>query len=62
MQRWHEESLFTHGDEFYVSLIADIASAREQIDMEMYIYRLDGLGRRVSEALIGAARRGVRPQ
>ncbi|HVJ65205.1 MAG TPA: phospholipase D-like domain-containing protein [Bdellovibrionota bacterium] len=60
MQRWHEESLFTHGDEFYVSLIADIASAREQIDMEMYIYRLDGLGRRVSEALIGAARRGVR--
>jgi len=41
------------------TLLADIASAREQVDLAYYIFRDDNAGRRVAEALTDARGRGV---
>jgi cardiolipin synthase A/B len=44
------------------ALLRAIADARERVVLEMYIYRGDALGRRMTEALCAAANRGVAVQ
>ncbi|MDU0809811.1 MAG: phospholipase D-like domain-containing protein [Burkholderia sp.] len=48
------------GNEFFPSLISCIDSARDEVAIETYIFRDDATGERVSDALLRAARRGVR--
>ncbi len=57
---WSSEKLY-FSPEFYIhDLLAEIGQAKLSIDIEMYIFTLDGLGRRILEALKQAANRGVR--
>jgi cardiolipin synthase A/B len=48
------------GRAFFPALIARIDGAREQVMLETYIFCDDAAGRPVSDALVRAARRGVR--
>ena len=48
------------GTEFISSLMADIVSARESIDLEYYWFSTDSAGRVVRDALVAKAREGVR--
>jgi len=48
------------GGKFYPVLLAAIAAARKSIELEIYIYANDKIGSQFLEALIAAARRGVR--
>ncbi|MDH6364732.1 cardiolipin synthase [Enterococcus sp. PF1-24] len=52
--------LFTDGREKFDALIRDIAKAENHIHMEYYIYRNDDLGIEVRDALVAAAKRGVK--
>lgn len=54
------EKVFHSGDEFFDGLLSDIASAKRTIDFEAYIFESDALGRRVADALMQAAAKGVR--
>ncbi len=54
-----QETIFTNGSEYFHHLIADIHQAKHSIDLETYIFNNDIIGRRVIEALIKAAERGV---
>lgn len=51
--------LFSTGADYFAALIESIDSAREHVSLETYIFRDDGAGRPVSDALQRAARRGV---
>lgn len=53
---------FLRGDEIFVEMLQAIEAATESICLETYIYRADKVGLRFLEALVGAARRGVRVQ
>ena len=44
------------------AMLARIAEAQQHIVLEMYIYRGDALGRRMTDALVAAAARGVQVQ
>jgi cardiolipin synthase len=50
----------SNGQQAFASMLGDIASARESIRLETYIYSKDGIGSQVLQALIAACRRGVR--
>jgi cardiolipin synthase len=52
-------SLLRSGAEYFPALIAAIESAQREIWLETYIYADDPTGRRVTDALVGAASRGV---
>ena len=52
--------VFANGDQFFPAMLAAIGAARERIKFEIYIYESDAIGRRFTEALAAAARRGVR--
>lgn len=52
--------LLYNGQDYFTALLAAIASARQEIYLETYLYELDEVGLRVAEALIAAAQRGVR--
>src|SRR5687768_433109 len=52
-------SLLESGREYFPALEAAFEEAREEIHLETYIYEDDVAGRRVGEALVRAARRGV---
>ena len=52
--------LFWEGDQFYQSLIEDIDQSHMSICVESYIFHSDHTGERVIQALLRAARRGVR--
>lgn len=58
-RRWDDEELFSDSAAFYRSLLSAIAAARRQIDVEVYIFRDDSLGRTVIDALSDASRRGL---
>ncbi|WP_035272705.1 cardiolipin synthase [Desulfonatronum thiodismutans] len=47
-------------DDVVRRLVADIDQAREHVHLLFYIFRDDAMGRKVGEALIRAAKRGVR--
>ncbi len=51
--------LLQNGAEFFPALIAAIDTAKTEIRLETYIFYLDDMGRRVSDALMRAAARGV---
>ena len=50
---------YYRGGDFYADLIASIDAARDFIHVEVYVWRSDGTGLRVLEALVKAAERGV---
>lgn len=52
--------LLRNGVEAFHAMLEIIQNARESIDLEHYIYRKDETGQRFREALVSAARRGVR--
>ena len=52
-------TLLSNGVEYFPALEAAIAEARYEIYLETYIYADDTTGRRITEALCAAARRGV---
>ena len=51
--------LLCGGSEFFPALIAAIDAAEDEVYLETYIYHDDDTGRRVTDALVAAARRGV---
>jgi len=51
--------LLTHYDETIARLLADIKAAQWQVHLLFYIYEADATGRRVTEALIEAAGKGI---
>ena len=51
--------ILTDGYDFFPSLLRDIASARDHIHIDVYIFEDDALGRLISDALIAKAREGV---
>ncbi|HEV3106615.1 MAG TPA: phospholipase D-like domain-containing protein [Trinickia sp.] len=52
--------LFGSGAEYFAALIERIDAARDSVALETYMFCDDDAGRPVSEALVRAARRGVR--
>lgn len=52
-------TLLETGNDFFPALVAAIDSAEREVHLETYIFADDATGRRVVEALAGAARRGV---
>ena len=55
----NEVELYTNGYDFILSLLHDIAGAKNHIHICSYIFEDDSLGRLVSDALIDKAREGV---
>jgi cardiolipin synthase len=55
----NELVLFVDGDDAFATKLAAIESARQRVWLETYIFRADGLGTRMLQALTGAARRGL---
>jgi cardiolipin synthase len=53
-------ALLRNGKAAFDAMCDGIDAAREQVDMEQYIYRGDAVGLRVRDALVSAAERGVR--
>lgn len=57
---WLSETVHGDADSFFDGMVAEIGEARESIELEMYIFDDDDLGRRLASSLASAARRGVR--
>lgn len=55
----NDERVFFGGNGYFQALFADIDSAQDSIDIEVYLYRQDSLGRECADRLIAAAKRGV---
>ena len=53
-------TLLNSGQEYFPTLLADLAAAREEIHLESYIFARDPAGNSIAGALAAAARRGVR--
>jgi cardiolipin synthase len=60
ISRLYTEKLYVDGSAFFDELIHDIQQAKHNIDLEIYIFKGDKLGERVTEALIQAAKRNVK--
>jgi cardiolipin synthase len=52
-------SLLASGGEYFPALIAAIDAAHSEVRLETYIYEDDATGRKIADALIRAAQRGV---
>lgn len=59
---WEEEVLFDDGDQYFEALKKQIDAAKRSIRMEVYIFRMDQIGRSVLDSLSHAVGRGVRVQ
>ena len=55
----NELTLLKNGDTYFPSIIAAIDGAKQEIYLETYIFKIDKIGRCISEALRRAALRGV---
>ncbi|MFV0559326.1 MAG: cardiolipin synthase [Enterococcus sp.] len=53
-------TLYTDGREKFDALIKDINHAKNHIHLQYYIYRGDTLGKEILDALVAAAKRGVK--
>lgn len=53
------EDIFYEGGSFYTQLQKDINNAKKSIDLEVYMFNYDIVGRRFCDTLIAAALRGV---
>lgn len=56
----HSEQIFADGTAHFNALFRDIESATTSIDLETFIFGMDDLGKRLTDALVRAAQRGVR--
>ena len=56
----NELKVIRSGQEFITSLVEDISSARESIDLEYYWFSTDSAGLVVRDALVAKAREGIR--
>jgi len=56
----NEVTLLTGGDELFPAMCDAIGRARHEVWLATYIFHHDGAGRLVADALVAAARRGVR--
>lgn len=59
---WDTERIFYDGDEYFEQLIHDIDLAKEYITVEMFIFKDDIIGKKLSSHLIQASKRGVKVQ
>jgi len=52
--------IFNDGEAKFNALIEDLENAKDHIHIQYYIFRLDGLGRRINEVLIRKAKQGLK--
>ncbi len=62
MTYWTSEEIFLDGDKYFDCLIEDLDNAQNYITIEMYIFNDDSLGRKITDHLIQARKRGVKIQ
>ena len=58
--RWESENIYSSAEEYFEGLLIDIDNAVSRIELAVYIFSLDELGRRIAAALERAAERKVR--
>lgn len=56
---WESEHIVSGAEDYYSALLLDIGQAVVTIDIVVYIFELDGIGRRIQQSLESAAKRGV---
>jgi cardiolipin synthase len=56
----NEAELLIDGEMTFTSILEAIRTAEEYVLIQFYIYRVDGIGNRIKEALLERARNGVR--
>ncbi|ARK21410.1 cardiolipin synthase [Sporosarcina ureae] len=56
----NDMQIFTDGQEKFEALLEDLEHARDHIHIQYYIFRLDGIGKRIEELLIRKAKSGVK--
>ena len=56
----NDVQIYTDGREKFESLLEDLEHARDHIHIQYYIFRLDGIGKRIEEILIRKAKSGVK--
>ncbi|PIC72326.1 cardiolipin synthase [Sporosarcina sp. P26b] len=56
----NDVQIFTDGQEKFEALLEDLEHARDHIHIQYYIFRLDGIGKRIEELLIRKAKSGVK--
>ena len=56
---WDSEQIFSSGHDYYEGLLLDIDRAVRTIDMAVYIFELDGIGKKFKQGIEAAAKRGV---
>lgn len=56
----NDVQIFTDGNEKFESLLDDLEHARDHIHIQYYIFRLDGIGKRIEEVLVRKAEAGVK--
>jgi len=54
------ETIFFSGPDFFDAMLKDINQAQKSISLEVYIFALDELGKKIMHALIQCAQKGVR--
>ena len=59
LDRYTDFSLLIDGKNAFPEILAQIDGAKESILINMFIWRDDGIGRRMAEAVLSAAERGV---
>jgi len=59
LHQWSNESVFFSGDEYFNDLINGLNCAKHSIEIECYIFYQDDLGKKIINALIEAAKKGV---
>ncbi len=57
---YYYEKLYVDGETFFDTLLKHIATARESIELESYIFDLDHLGEKFVKALIESGKKGLR--
>ncbi len=56
---WKSEQIFSGSHDYYQGLLLDISAAVTSIDMAVYIFEIDGIGRQIQQSIEAAAKRGV---
>jgi len=52
-----QEKIFHCGETYFQSLLEDINKAKKSIDIEVYIFSKDNLGKKILKELIAATKR-----
>ena len=55
-----QQIIFSSCNYFFETMIEDINAAKQNIDLEVYIFAGDNLGEKIANALIEAAKRGIK--